>query len=232
VEPERLLSAERALRLSGSLPRRWSPRETIDWLEPQALEGEKVRLDPLDVDHARDLFGQSNDDEIWAYLPSLRPTCRADVEALIRRAADQREHGERLPFAIVDQATGRAIGSTSYVDLQPVHNRVEIGWTWLGRSWWHTAANTEAKRLLLGHAFDRVRVDRVQLTCDARNARSQAAIERLGARREGVLRQHYRCPDGFQRDTVFYGITSADWPAISLALEERLAAGQGFRDDR
>jgi len=127
-----------------------------------------------------------------------------------------------VAWATVDAASGRGIGSTRFGDIAPEHGRVEIGWTWIAPSHQRTAANTEAKLLQLGYAFDDLGATRVALKTDGRNERSQAAIERLGAVREGVLRRHLRLPDGYLRDTVYFSILSGEWPAVKARLEERL----------
>jgi RimJ/RimL family protein N-acetyltransferase len=127
--------------------------------------------------------------------------------------------GEGLAFAIIDQGRGEAVGGTTYMDVAMADRRLEIGNTWLGRAAWRTAINTEAKLLLLRHAFETLGCHRVQMKTDARNLRSQAAIERLGAKREGVLRQHLVLPDGFVRDTVMYSVIAAEWPGVKARLQ-------------
>ena len=131
------------------------------------------------------------------------------MAAYIAVALAERAAGRALPFAIIDKATGQAIGSTRYVAIEPAHRRVEIGWTWLGRSWQRTAANTEAKYLLLRHAFETLGCIRVELKTDALNERSRAAIRRIGAREEGTLRSHMITASGRIRDTVYYSILDA-----------------------
>ncbi len=138
---------------------------------------------------------------------------------MIRSVLEDSRDGSAWPFATVENESGRAIGSTRYFDIRPEHRGLEIGWTWLGVAHQRTAANTECKRLLLVHAFDVLGALRVQLKTDARNLRSQRAIERIGAVREGVLRAHMILPDGFVRDSVMYSITRADWPAVKSKLE-------------
>jgi RimJ/RimL family protein N-acetyltransferase len=136
--------------------------------------------------------------------------------------------GERaiaLPFAQVDAASGRAVGITTFRDVDERHRTLEVGGTWLGRPWWRTAINTEAKLLFLGHAFEALAANRVAIKTDIRNERSQAAIARLGAVREGVLRHQYVRRDGSLRDTVIYSIVPAEWPSVKARLQARLAAG-------
>jgi RimJ/RimL family protein N-acetyltransferase len=127
----------------------------------------------------------------------------------------------------VEQATGRAVGITTYRDIDERHRTLEVGGTWLGRPWWRTAINTEAKLLILGHAFEVLAANRVAIKTDIRNERSQAAIARLGAKREGVLRHQYIRPDGSLRDTVIYSVIPEEWPAVRAYLRERLRAHPG-----
>ena len=141
-----------------------------------------------------------------------------DGRAARRRAAIA------LPYAQLEAATGRAVGITTYRDVDERHRTLEIGGTWLGRPWWRTAINTEAKLLFLGHAFDALGANRVAIKTDIRNERSQAAIERLGAVREGVVRHQYIRPDGTLRDTVLYSVIPEEWPAVRAHLRARLAA--------
>ena len=131
--------------------------------------------------------------------------------------------GEAVAFAIIEVASGEAVGGTVLFDYSEAHKRVEIGYTWHARRVWRTAVNTEAKRLLLQHAFETLAMNRVQLKTDARNERSQAAIARLGAVREGVWRAHMVMPDGWVRDTVMFSIIATEWPAVKAGLEAKLA---------
>jgi RimJ/RimL family protein N-acetyltransferase len=143
---------------------------------------------------------------------------------MIRQALVETEAGREVAFAIVATPSGQAVGSTRFLDIQRPHRALEIGWTWIGVSWQRTAINTECKLLLLGHAFDTLGAHRVTLKTDARNERSQRAIERIGGIREGVLRKHRVCWDGFVRDTVYYGILDHEWPQVRTRLEKMLAA--------
>ena len=191
----------------------------MGWVEPVTLTGARVVLEPVAERHLADLLAAAQDDLVWTWLLWPRPRSEADVAAMLE--------GERriaLPFAQIESATGRAVGITTYRDVDEQHRTLEIGGTWLGRPWWRTALNTEAKLLLLRHAFDTLGVNRVALKTDIRNERSQAAIERLGAVREGVLRHQYIRPDGSLRDTVIYSIVPREWPVIRARLEARLAA--------
>jgi N-acetyltransferase len=189
--------------------------------ESVVLEGRYVRLEPLRESHRDDLSAAAAEDPtIFRYMGS---SIADGWDAWFREATDGVSAGTYVVWATVDQATGRAIGSTRLGDIAPEHGRVEIGWTWLGASHQRTAANTEAKLLQLTYAFEELGATRVALKTDARNARSQAAIERLGGVREGALRKHMRMPDGYLRDTVYYSILDDEWPAVKAHLQERLA---------
>jgi RimJ/RimL family protein N-acetyltransferase len=188
---------------------------------PVVLEGSVVRLEPLAQAHTADLFAVL-DDEIWRFMPSAVARTIEDVRAMIDEAIAAARLGTEVPFAIVLRASGRAVGSTRYIDIRRAHRGLEIGWTWIGRDWQRTAVNSECKRLLLAHAFEVLGALRVQLKTDARNTRSQRAIERLGAKREGVLRAHMVLADGFVRDSVMYSVIAAEWPSVKQGLERSL----------
>ena len=184
------------------------------------LTGRHVRVEPLGLQHVRDLTAETAGDlEVWRWLPVF-PTDQAETAVVVGDALAARERGERFPFAIVELSSGRAIGSTSYLDIAPQDGRIEIGWTWLARRAWRSPVNTDAKLVLLGHAFDDLGYERVALKTHHGNERSQAAIARLGAVREGVLRHHSRHRDGTWRDTVYYSILASEWPQV----RERLVA--------
>ncbi|ANW20512.1 GNAT family N-acetyltransferase [Streptomyces clavuligerus] len=190
---------------------------------PITLTGRHIRLEPLSPAHVPDLFAAGGGDgEVWRWLGTPAPTTEEELAGTVRELLAEAEHGICLPFAVVSLETGRAIGWTSFLDIEPEHERLEIGWTWYGRAHWRTAVNTEAKLLLLTHAFDDLGMGRVQLKTDHLNERSQAAIARLGARREGVLRRHRARPDGTWRDTVYFSILADEWPAV----RERLHAAR------
>lgn len=186
------------------------------------LIGRHASLVPLSLAHAAELFDAGNDDETWLYMP--RPALRSqeDAESMIRQALRESADGSELPFAVIETRSGRAVGSTRYLDVRPAHRALEIGWTWIGPRWQRSAINTECKLLLLAHAFEALSAHRVTLKTDGRNVRSQRAIERIGGVREGVLRRHRVCWDGFVRDTVYYGIVDGEWPAVKARLQARL----------
>jgi RimJ/RimL family protein N-acetyltransferase len=179
-----------------------------------------VRLEPLEERHHADLAAAVAVDPAAFALSG--PVASVGLEAWIARAVQERDAGERLPFAIVVAEDGRAVGSSSYLDIAPADGRLEIGATWYGRAWWKTFVNPEAKLLLLGHAFDELGATRVAFRTDAENVRSRSAIERLGAVFEGIHRHREHRPDGTLRDTAFYSILAAEWPAVRAGLQERL----------
>ncbi len=193
--------------------------------KPVTLEGRYARLEPLSLAHAAQLFEVAREPSIWSYMPVFPPKSVADVEGWIREAQKELEFGVQLPFAIVSLATNCAVGSSRYLDIRRAHRGLEIGWTWLAPHVQRSGVNTECKLMLLRHAFDELGVLRVQLKTDGRNEKSQRAIERLGATREGVLRRHIVCPDGFVRDTVMYSILREEWPSVRARLEALLERG-------
>lgn len=192
-------------------------------LTPTTLEGKHVRLEPLGHEHTDALLEFAIDPDLWRYTPS-RITSREDLTRFIDIALDWQKAGTGLAFATVDRASGRPVGSTRLAMADHVNRRVEIGWTWLGREFQRTALNTEAKLLMLSHAFEQLGCIRVELKTDALNQRSRSAILRIGAREEGTFRHHMIMPDGRLRDTVYYSILAGEWPAVRLGLEAKLAA--------
>jgi len=190
-------------------------------LEPIVLEGQHVRLEPLSLDHLSDLAQVAFDPEIWRWT-SERALTEEELRAYVERALAAASTGSVLPFATVARAGGRAIGSTRFANFDEANRRVEIGWTWLGRDWQRTAVNTEAKSLMLAHAFEKLGCVRVELRTDVLNERSRAAIRRIGACEEGVLRKHAITSAGRVRDDVYYSILDDEWPAVKADLEARL----------
>ena len=188
-------------------------------VKPCTLEGRHVRLEYLDACHADDLCREGRDSEEWAYMPRPGFSGATDCLDWVREA---QAATDQLAFAIVEKATDRAVGSSRYLAIRPPHRGLEIGWTWLGRDWQRTPVNTEAKLLLLGHAFDTLEAIRVEFKTDRRNVRSQAALERIGAVREGVLRQHMVVQEGYRRDSVYFSILDIEWPAVRCRLQEKL----------
>ena len=192
-------------------------------LSPIVLEGTHVRLEPLSHAHANALMDLATDPELWRYTPSRVETFD-DLTRFIDTALEWQRAGTALPFATIDRASGLPIGSTRLAMADHVNRRVEIGWTWLGREYQRTALNTEAKLLMLAHAFERLGCIRVELKTDVLNQRSRSAILRLGAREEGIFRHHIIMPGGRLRDTVYYSILAEEWPAVRAGLEAKLAA--------
>ncbi|WP_405012161.1 GNAT family N-acetyltransferase [Kitasatospora sp. NBC_01539] len=194
---------------------------------PTVLTGRHVRLEPLRADHAPDLFAAAGgDEEVWRWLTHPVPRTGEAMAAIVDSVLTEAAAGASVPFAVVTPGTGRAVGVTCYLDLDAAHERVEIGGTWYARAVWRTAVNTEAKLLLLTHAFDDLGMGRVSWKTDHLNERSQNAIRRLGALYEGTLRRHRRRPDGTWRDTVYFSMLHDEWPAARARLTERLAAGR------
>lgn len=191
-------------------------------IQPVTLTGRAVRLEPLGRQHVPDLTAAGLDDDIWRFMPYPAARAEADILFWVDDMLARQAHGNDLPFAVVHQESGRAIGCTRYMDIQRAHRCLEIGGTWYTPAFQRTAVNTESKYLLLGHAFERLGCLRVQLKTDLRNERSQRAIERLGAVREGVLRNHMLMPDGHVRSSVYYSILAEEWPAVKIRLEEKL----------
>lgn len=201
---------------------RTSPVNTPMVIAPVTLHGTLTRLEPLDRQHTAELLQAADHDAIWAYLDEPTPRTPADITALIDDAHQDQTRDTRLPFAIIDARTGRAIGSTSYIDIRPHDRGLEIGWTWLTPETWGSGINIEAKYLLLRHAFRELGAIRVALKTDLRNVRSQRAILTLGATTEGVWRNHRILSDGHRRSTVYYSITDTDWTVVEPQLRSRI----------
>ncbi|HEY2671979.1 MAG TPA: bifunctional pyridoxamine 5'-phosphate oxidase family protein/GNAT family N-acetyltransferase [Rugosimonospora sp.] len=195
------------------------------WLEPAVMAGRHVILEPLDMCHAPALFEALDDEEVHRYIPHRRPQSPDEMAATVAGLLRQAGNGLRVPWVARDAGTGEVIGTTSFAPADEVNLGVHIGSTQLGRRWWRTGVNTEAKLMLMTRAFEELGAVRVEWQTDNLNLRSQAAIERLGATREGVLRRHKRRADGTWRDSVFYGLTVDEWPLARKRLAERLAQG-------
>ncbi len=186
------------------------------------LPGQWVRLEPLTLDHTPGLWA-ANAADTWIYLPYGAVDSEEKMRAWVTEMLNRKEQGTDLPFAIILAQTGQPIGATRYMTINPPNRSLEIGGSWLGEAWRRTRANTEAKYLLLRHAFETLGCLRVQFRTDLRNERSQRAIERLGAVREAVFRKYSIMPDGYQRSSVFYSITDDEWPTVKARLEGLLA---------
>ena len=192
-------------------------------IHPVTITGKVVRLEPLSEGHTQDLFQVGLEKSIWKYMPYAQPQSAEDMLKWIRGMLRRQACGSDLPFAVVLQETGRAIGATRYLDICRQHRSLEIGGTWYGVDYQRTAVNTESKYLLLVHAFETLSCIRVQFKTDARNRRSQRAIERLGAVREGVLRDHIIMADGYRRSSVYYSVLDREWPGVKGSLKEKLS---------
>jgi N-acetyltransferase len=182
------------------------------------MDGGIVRLEPLRKAHAADLLEAGRGDSVWKYMAEW-PQNIDQMLGFVERAQENERSGGELPFAVVEVASGRAIGSTRYEDILRKHRCMEIGWTWYGAPWQRTGCNTQCKYMLLRHAFEGLGAVRVQLKADTRNHRSRAAIERIGAVYEGVLRKNRTLPDGFIRDSAYYSVIREEWPAVKSRLE-------------
>ena len=189
---------------------------------PVTLERAPVRLVPLALEHEEGLKAAAADGELWNLRVTSVPEPK-DTRAYIETALAHREAGHRLAFAVLDSATGRVLGCSSYHDIVPALDRLEIGWTWYAKSVQRSAVNTTAKLLLMQHAFDTLGAKLVGWRTDNYNFASQRAIERLGARKDGVLRHHALRRDGTVRDTVMYSLTAGEWPEVRAHLEYQLA---------
>jgi RimJ/RimL family protein N-acetyltransferase len=197
-----------------------------EWFTLPVQRGRHLRLEPLTVEHAPGYLAAAGSGadavETFRWLRPGPPADVAEASAQIAAALAARARGERFPYAQIDAGSGEVIGSTSLYDIDPALRTLAIGHTWLGKPWWRSAMNTESKLLLLTYAFDRLGAARVVWHTDIYNTRSQAAIERLGATKEGVLRKHRIRRDGSWRDTVQYSMTDDDWPQARAALSARL----------
>ena len=183
---------------------------------PVVLLGKEVRLEPLGLIHAQGLYNRGRVEADWTHLPR---SCFVDL-ADTRHWIDEALAVEgQLPFAIVETAKDKVIGSTRYLNIRPEHRSLEIGWTWLGQNWQRTAINTETKLLLLSHAFEKLGCIRVEFKTDTRNERSQRALQRIGATKEGVLRNHMIVQDEFVRDSVYFSVISSEWLDVKERLE-------------
>ncbi|BCB82382.1 hypothetical protein GCM10022251_48000 [Phytohabitans flavus] len=194
------------------------------WLTPEPMYGAHVILEPLDMAHVDELFAATRDPEVWQYLTSGQPADRDAMAEFVADALRSHHDGGRVPWVQRDAATGTVIGTTSYYEVKEAKRSLGIGHTFLSRRCWRTGVNTEAKLMLLTRAFEELGAVRVVWHTDTRNERSQAAIERLGARREGVLRKHRLRADGAWYDTVQYAMTVDEWPAAHLELRKKLRA--------
>jgi len=191
-------------------------------VEPVTLLGQHIRLEPLSMEHHAQLCEVGLDQELWLWTTAQLRTPE-EMRAYMETALKSLDAGTALPFATIEKSSGRAIGSTRFENIDGPNARVEIGWTWIGRPWQRTAVNTEAKYLMLRHAFETWNCNRVEFKTDSLNARSRAAILRLGATEEGTLRNHMISHTGRLRHTVYFSIINSEWPTVKAGLEEKMA---------
>ena len=194
----------------------------IDWRTPVTLTGNYVRLEPMTEAHVAGLAEIGVGQVFWDFMLYGNMNTEADMANWVRDILSRAEKGTDLPFAVIHLASGRVAGATRYLNIMPQDRGLEIGGTWYGLEFQRTAVNTECKYLLLKYAFETLGCIRVQLKTDSRNVRSQKAIERIGAKKEGVLRNHMILPDGRYRDSVYYSIIDRDWPEVKTRLEAML----------
>lgn len=190
--------------------------------EKRVLEGTQVRLEPLSVKHREGLCNAILDGELWRLFVTMVPH-PDNIDTFLADAEDLYQAGDGVSFAIIDKASGRVAGSTRFMKANIPHRRVEIGYSFLAKSWQKTRTNTETKFLMLNYAFETLGFNRVELLTDYLNQTSRKAIARLGARQEGILRSHMVMPDGRLRDSVLYSMIKHEWPGIKQHLTCKLA---------
>jgi len=198
----------------------------LNIVTPVKLSGSVVRLDPIRHEHA-ELFwevAKNNLDDIFRWIP-YRMQTRDDFQLLVAKAFEEQERGESVVFTTVEISSGRVLGSTRFMNIDRNNRRVEIGSTWIAPAWQRTAVNTEAKYLMLRHAFEVWGCFRVELKTDALNEKSRNAILRVGAKEEGTLRRHVVTWTGRVRDSVYFSILDSEWPEVKARLEEKLRSG-------
>jgi len=193
-------------------------------VKPITLEGKAVRLEPLRLEHAPLLWDVVKGDlaDTFRWLPYSMAKSE-DFQLVVEKALAEQQRGESLPFATVERSSGRVIGSTRYMNIDVANRKVEIGSTWIAPAWQRTAINTEAKYLMLRHAFEKWGCLRGELKTDALNQKSRNAILRIGAKEEGTLRQHIVTYTGRRRDTVYFSILDSEWPEVKARLDDKLS---------
>ena len=193
-----------------------------NWIDKLELEGEKVKLVPLDSSHKEELLKVASDGKLWELWFTSVPSCK-NIDNYIAHALEQKKKGLQYPFVVINKNTREVIGCTRYYDLYPENRRLDIGYTWYAKKYQRTGVNTEAKFLLLSHAFERLNCIAVQFVTNWYNLPSRAAIKRLGAKQDGVLRNHQINPDGSYRDTVVFSITDREWSGVKKSLEYEMS---------
>jgi RimJ/RimL family protein N-acetyltransferase len=192
-------------------------------IEPVTLATDRLTLRPLSLADVPALGGAAGDGELWEKKTTTVPRPEG-FEAYVQKALELQASGLALPFATVVNDGNRVVGSTRYMNVDAANHRVEIGTTWIAKSWQRTFVNTHAKFLMLRHAFEGLDCLAVEIRTHARNDQSRAAIERLGAKLDGILRQHMIMPDGHVRDTAVYSIVREEWPGVKAGLERKMAS--------
>ena len=193
-------------------------------IESVILEGDFVRLEPLSNTHKDELCEAIFDGELWKLHVTLVPHPK-NIDVFLTNAFEAYEIGDGITFATIDKETNKVVGSTRFMKSNAPNKRIEVGFTFLGKSWQRTRINTEAKLLMLSHAFENLKLNRVEFLTDYLNNRSRQAILRLGAKEEGILRNHMIMPDGRVRDSVLYSIIENEWPGVRQHLTWKLAQG-------
>jgi N-acetyltransferase len=194
-----------------------------NWVKPVTLVGKHVRLEPLSESHILGLVAIGAGQDLWGYMLYGSIRTEEDMRNWVLDIMSRAAKGTDQPFVVIHLASNRVAGATRYLNIVPKDRGLEVGGTWYGLEFQRTAVNTECKYLLLEHAFETLRAIRVQIKTDLRNIRSQKAIERLGAVREGVLRNHMILPDGRYRDSVIYSILDSEWPQVKARLEKLMS---------
>lgn len=194
-------------------------------IQPIILSGRAVRLDPLSESHVSQLYVAGEDESIWRYMRYGIIQSEPQMGKWVNELLAAQTRGTDLPFVVIHRESGQVIGATRYLEIQQENRSLEIGGTWYAPAYQRTAVNTESKYLLLRHAFETLGCVRVQFKTDLRNERSQKALERIGAVKEGVLRNHMILPDGSLRTSVYYSILEYEWLMVKIALEEMLKKG-------
>ncbi len=207
------------------------PAAPLNIVTPLTLEGSVVRLEPLRGEHAEMFWQVSKDalDDIFQWIP-YRMKTREDFQRLVEKAFDEQERGESVVFATVERNSGRAIGSTRFMNIDRANRRVEIGSTWIAPAWQRTVVNTEAKYLMLRHAFEVWNCYRIELKTDALNQKSRNAILRIGAKEEGTLRRHVLTWTGRVRDSVYFSVLDGEWQEVKVKVEAMLARKTASKD--
>lgn len=197
-------------------------------IQPVTLEGQQVKLEPLTLEHHGALCEVGLDPALWK-VTTTQIHSAEDMHRYIETALKEQTRGTALPFVIVERSSSRAVGSTRYGNIDGAHRRLEIGWTWVARPWQRTFVNTEAKYLLLKHAFETLGCIRVEFKTDSLNQQSRAALLRIGATEEGIFRNHMITESGRIRHSVYYSIIDSEWPGVRSMLEEKLSTSRDIR---